>query len=62
LVVRVANREFLLPFAEEFLEELDTAKRVVRMKVPAGLLELDAPLSAEEKAAQHGEFGRRPKR
>jgi 16S rRNA processing protein RimM len=52
LVVRAAGREFLLPLAEEFIEELDTGKRMVRLKVPEGLLDLDAPLTAEEKASQ----------
>jgi 16S rRNA processing protein RimM len=52
LVVRAAGREFLLPLAEEFIEELDTGKRLVRLKVPEGLLDLDAPLTAEEKASQ----------
>ncbi|MGA3210389.1 MAG: ribosome maturation factor RimM [Terriglobales bacterium] len=53
LVVREGGREFLLPWAEEFLESLDLGDRTLRMKVPDGLLELDAPLTAEEKAAQH---------
>ncbi len=52
LVVRQGGKEYLLPFAEEFVEELDLAGRRLRMKLPEGLLELDAPLSPEEKAEQ----------
>jgi len=60
LVVHRGPREFLLPLAQEFIEELDTGKRIVRLRVPEGLLELDAPLTAEEKAAQHHQHPRKP--
>jgi 16S rRNA processing protein RimM len=53
LIVRSGGREFMLPLAQEFIEELDPGKGIVRMRVPAGLLELDASLTTEEKAAQH---------
>jgi 16S rRNA processing protein RimM len=39
LVVRKGGKEYLIPFAEEFVEELDVAGRRVRMKLPEGLLE-----------------------
>jgi 16S rRNA processing protein RimM len=52
LVVREGGREFLIPLVEKFLEVLDTDRRVVRMKLPAGLLDLDAPLTDEEKEQQ----------
>ena len=52
LVVRAEQREFSLPLAAEFIEELDVGKRLVRLRVPEGLLELDAPLNDEEKAMQ----------
>jgi 16S rRNA processing protein RimM len=53
LVVREGSgqgsNEYLIPFAEEFVAAMDfTARRIV-LKLPAGMLELDAPLSAEEK-------------
>lgn len=51
LVVRSdqGSKEYLIPFAEEFVVAMDlNAKRIV-LKLPAGMLELDAPLSAEEK-------------
>ena len=62
LVVVQAGREFLLPWAEEFIEQLDLAARIVRLKVPDGLLELDRPLSAEEKAEQQRGPGARSRR
>ncbi len=61
LVVRQGEREFLLPLAQEFIEELAPEKRLVRMQVPEGLLDLDAPLTADEKALQHAK-GKAPER
>ena len=60
LVVRAAQREFLLPLAAEFIQELDLGKRVVRLQVPEGLLQLDAPLNEEEKALQHSRHQHKP--
>ena len=55
LVVRrqgVANsqREALIPFVRDFLLRLDTIGRIVEMKLPEGLLEINAPLTDEEKS------------
>ncbi len=52
LVVRAGKRELLLPFATEFVKSLDTPAKRIEMVLPAGLLELDAPLSEEEKQQQ----------
>ena len=58
LVVKQGSRELLIPLAEEFLRELDVnAKRVV-LALPEGMLELDAPLRKDEKAAQKNNQGR----
>ena len=38
-----------IPFAEAYLENLDLEKKQVRMKLPEGLLEVNAPLVKEEK-------------
>jgi 16S rRNA processing protein RimM len=57
------GREFQLPWAEEFIEQLDLESRTVRLKVPEGLLELDQPPTPEERAEQkrepHQRRGRR---
>ncbi len=38
-----------IPFAQAYLEKLDLERRQVRMKLPEGLLEINAPLAKEEK-------------
>jgi 16S rRNA processing protein RimM len=53
LVIRGGGREHLVPFAAEFLESVDLEQKRVRMKLPEGMLEIDAPLSEEEKREQH---------
>jgi len=53
LVVRGANnKEFLVPFAQAFVRKLDLSARRIEMALPEGMLELDAPLSQEEKGRQ----------
>ncbi len=51
LVVRGA-REYLIPFAAEYLEKVSPADRRIEMKLPEGMLDLDAPLTTEEKQQQ----------
>ena len=52
LIVKSGKREVDVPFAEAYLREVDLAHRQVKMALPEGMLELDAPLTAEEKAEQ----------
>ena len=41
-VVHKANDdEVMVPFVNDFVEEIDTAAKTIRMKLPAGLLELN---------------------
>jgi 16S rRNA processing protein RimM len=47
-----AGQEFLLPYAEEFLKAVDLEGRRIEMRLPDGLLEMQAPLKAEEKRQQ----------
>ena len=49
--------ELLVPFAEEFVTKLDLEGRRIDMQLPEGLLDVDAPLSEEEKQRQKGEAG-----
>jgi len=53
LVVRGEAHEaklpYEIPFAEAYLEGLDLERKQVRMKLPEGLLEVNAPLTKEEK-------------
>jgi len=43
------EEEYLVPYAEAFLRQTDWAARRIEMELPEGLLELQAPLSDEEK-------------
>ena len=53
LMVRDASARLLeVPFAEAYLDGVDVQQKQVRMKLPEGLLEVNAPLTAEEKREQ----------
>jgi 16S rRNA processing protein RimM len=53
LIVRdAAGRRLEVPFAEAYLDSVDVEKKQVRMNLPEGLLEVNAPLTAEEKLEQ----------
>jgi len=53
LMVRDAAKRLLeVPFAEAYLEDVDVERKQVRMKLPEGLLDVNAPLTAEEKQEQ----------
>ena len=53
LVVTIGQRELLVPFVTDFVKSFDGQGKRLDMVLPAGLLELDAPLSEEEKREQH---------
>jgi 16S rRNA processing protein RimM len=44
-----AKLPYEIPFAEAYLEKLDLERRQVRMKLPEGLLEVNAPRVKDEK-------------
>jgi len=52
IVADGAGKKFDVPFAEAYLEKVDVARREVRMKLPEGMLEVNAPVTAEEKREQ----------
>ena len=52
LMVRDGARRVEIPFAEAYLDSVDLERRQVRMNLPEGLLEVNAPLTAEEKREQ----------
>jgi len=54
-VANAAGKKFEVPFAEAYLEGVDTAQRQVRMNLPEGMLEINAPVTAEEKKEQQSE-------
>ena len=47
--VQATGLPFEIPFAEAYLEKLDLERKQVRMKLPEGLLEVNALLAKEEK-------------
>jgi 16S rRNA processing protein RimM len=50
LVVKSGTKlPYEIPFAEAYLEKLDLERKQVRMKLPEGLLEVNAPLAKDEK-------------
>ncbi len=53
MIVRDAAAKLVeVPFAEAYLDSVDVAAKQVCMKLPEGLLEVNAPLTAEEKLEQ----------
>ena len=55
LNVCAVQSEVLVPFAEEFVKKFDLPGKRIDMELPEGLLELDMPLSADEKQRQKSE-------
>ena len=49
LMVKAGSKEYMVPFAEAYLVEVDLVGRRVDMDLPEGMLELDSPLSDEER-------------
>jgi len=52
LLVVEAGAEFEIPFAQAFLVSVDLEGKRIEMNLPEGLLDVNAPLSAEEKEQQ----------
>jgi 16S rRNA processing protein RimM len=60
VVANEAGRKFEVPFAEAYLETVDVAQRQVKMNLPEGMLEINAPVTAEEKQEQQQQRKKRP--
>jgi 16S rRNA processing protein RimM len=52
LLVAAADKEHEIPYAEAFLKNVDLKRKQIHMQLPEGLLEVNAPLNAEEKLEQ----------
>jgi 16S rRNA processing protein RimM len=52
LVVGSGKSELEIPFAQEFLVRVDLEAKCIEMNLPEGLLEVNAPLTEEEKREQ----------
>jgi 16S rRNA processing protein RimM len=55
IVTGEAGKKFDVPFAEAYLEAVDVARRQVRMNLPEGMLEINAPVTADEKQEQRSQ-------
>ena len=55
IVANAAGKKFDVPFARAYLEGVDVSQRQVRMNLPEGMLEINAPLTQEEKRQQLSE-------
>jgi len=54
IVADASGKKFDVPFAEAYLEGVDMQRKQIRMSLPEGMLEINTPMSAEEKARQGG--------
>jgi 16S rRNA processing protein RimM len=52
LVVRSPRNEYEIPYAEAYLKSADLEHKRIQMLLPAGMLDVNAPLTAEEKREQ----------
>ncbi len=52
LIVQAGSKLYDIPFAEAYLAKVDQGKKEVHMLLPDGMLDVNAPLSAEEKREQ----------
>ncbi len=52
LLVVQGDKEYEIPFAQAFLQSLDVDRKEIRMLLPEGLLDVNVPLTEEEKRQQ----------
>ena len=52
LIVKAGSKEYEIPYAEAYLKSTDLEHKKICMSLPEGMLELNAPLTAEEKEQQ----------
>jgi 16S rRNA processing protein RimM len=50
-----STEDLLVPYAAEFVRSVDLQRRRIEMQLPEGLLELESPLSEDEKQRQKAE-------
>ena len=56
LIVGMGSKRYEIPYAEAYLKSLDLEHKQIHMLLPEGMLELNAPLTTEEKQQQAGGF------
>ncbi|MGA2695988.1 MAG: ribosome maturation factor RimM [Terriglobales bacterium] len=55
LIVKSGETRYEIPYAEAYIRSVDLAQKKIVMQLPEGMLELNAPLTAEEKALNRRE-------
>jgi 16S rRNA processing protein RimM len=59
LIVKAGSKEYEIPYAEAYLKSTDLEHKKIYMSLPEGMLELNAPLTAEEKEQQkHSKYSK----
>jgi 16S rRNA processing protein RimM len=56
LIVGAGNQRHEIPYAEAYLKSVDLGHKKIHTQLPEGMLELNAPLTVEEKEQQAGAF------
>ena len=54
LIVKTGGGRHEIPYAEAYLQSVDLEHKRIQMQLPEGMLELNAPLTGEEKQEQAG--------
>lgn len=52
LIVRQGKQEHMLPLTEAFTRKVDIEQKKIELQLPDGMLEINAPMTAEEKKEQ----------
>ena len=52
LIVRQGKTEHMIPLSEPYTKQVDTAGKKIELLLPEGMLEINAPLTSEEKKQQ----------
>src|SRR5579862_1125855 len=52
LIVQMSAREIEIPYAEAYVQSVEMDRKEIRLLLPEGMLDLDAPLTDEEKLQQ----------
>jgi 16S rRNA processing protein RimM len=55
------SKRYEIPYAEAYLKSIDLERKQIQMQLPEGMLELNAPLTADEKEQQAGANREAPK-
>jgi 16S rRNA processing protein RimM len=52
LIVQAGSKQYEIPYAEAYLSSTDLERKKISMTLPEGMLEVNAPLTTEEKERQ----------